>query len=104
MIAAKKFFASPFHGVVAADEREVVRDFITAGHGEIRNEDAGVKNIDETWNLQTYLSRRVGDDVEGGGVKLKAQLILRGRSEHVILSSNYVVVVGVTGSSCGEAW
>ena len=65
MVATKQLGTSEFQGVVPADQREVVRNFISARNAEFGQKDARSQIIHNTGDLQSGFPRFVRND---GGV------------------------------------
>ncbi len=93
MIAAKQLVAPELHGVMAADEREVVRYFVSPGNREAGHKDVRSQVIRKTRNLKSDFPGFVGNDVQGGVIKLQAGFVLSRGTELMVPSGQNIVVI-----------
>src|ERR1700723_2051539 len=88
---------------MAANQREVVREFIAPQDGEVGEKNVRSQVIDKAWNLKTRLSRFIRNHVEVVVIPLHAGLILCGWGELVIPADLEIVVVGVNRTARRES-
>src|SRR6185437_17176599 len=102
VVAAEKFGAAELHGVMPADERDVVGEFVAAQDGQAGQEDVSAQIVRKTGNLQANFSRFVGDHIEALIVPLNACFILGGWTELPIPGTEHGAVVRVSGTARRE--
>src|SRR5260370_28592284 len=103
VIAAKQFFTAKLHRVVAADQGEVVRNFIPTGNREAGQKDTRPQVIHKTGDLESGLPGFVRNDVQGGEIKLEAGFVLSRRAKLMIPTAQVVVVIVVNRTARREA-
>ena len=102
VIAAKQRRSPEHKSVPAMDDREVVREFITAQDGDAGKENTGSQIIDEPGNLQSDLAGFVGDDIKAVVIPLHSKFILSVWIELVIPRSLQRTVIRMSRTARRE--
>ena len=84
MVAAKQLGTSEFESMVPANQREVVRDFISARNAGFRQKDVRSQVIHKAGDLQSGFPRFVGNYAGVIEVKLQPEFVLSGGAELMI--------------------
>ena len=93
VIPAEQLGTAKSQGVRPAGQRKVVGNLGARGDGEVWQEDVGPQIVDESEDLQSYLSRLVGNHIEAVVIPLDPELVLRLRTKRVVPPELNVVVV-----------
>ena len=99
VIATENFVGTEFEIVAAADDGQIVREFVAAENGEVGQENVRSQVIDEAWNLESHLGRGVRDHVEMLVIPLRTSLVLGCCTELAIPGDLEIVIVSVKGAS-----
>src|ERR1700675_2396546 len=94
MVAAKQLGTSEFESMVPANQREVVRDFISARNAGFGQKDVRSQIIHKAWDLESGFPRFVRNYASVIEVKLQPEFVLSGGAELMIKSGQNVVVIG----------
>src|SRR5207244_12069316 len=84
---------------MAADQGEIVGEFVPAQDGDAGQENVRSQIIDETGNLKPHLSRLVRDHVKAVVLPLYAGLVLGGRIDLAVPGGSQTIIVGGDGTS-----
>src|SRR5579862_3662853 len=95
VIAAEYLVAAELKGVTAADDREIVRKFVTAQDGKVGYENIRSQVVDEAWNLQPHFSRLIRNYVKAFVIPLHTGFVLCDCTELAVPGGLQIAIVGV---------
>src|SRR5580692_1071110 len=103
MVAAKQLGTPEFESMVPANQRKVVRDFISARNAGFGQKDVGSQIIHKAGDLESGFPRFVWNDPGVVVVKLQPEFVLRRGAELMIKSGQNVVVIGANRTAGRKA-
>src|SRR5580704_7454820 len=103
MIAAKQLGTSEFESMVPANQREVVREFVSARNTGFGQEDVRSQIIHKAGDLQSGFPGFVRYDPGVVVVKLQPKFILSGGAELMVIGGQNVIVIGANRTARRKA-